>query len=106
MECIELMIVVAIIGILAALAIPAYQDYIARAQVSEAITLAGQYKISISNTYSQTGTCPTLAEIGLKLNTDGGGKYVNSINSITQAETICAVEFTFKSTEVSSGLQG
>lgn len=103
---IELMIVVAIIGILAAIAIPAYQDYIARAQVSEAITLAGQYKISISNTYSQTETCPTLAEIGLKLNTDGGGKYVNSINSITQAGTICAVEFTFKSTEVSSGLQG
>ena len=103
---IELMIVVAIIGVLSAIAIPAYQDYIARAQVSEAITLSSQYKISISHSYSQTGTCPTLAEMGLTSPTSGGGKYVNSINTITQTGTICAVEFTFKNTGVSSGLQG
>ena len=47
---IELMIVVAIIGILAAIAIPAYQDYITRSQVSEAVTLGGGLKANTSET--------------------------------------------------------
>ena len=56
---IELMIVVAIIGILAAIALPAYQDYIARSQVSEAMTLAGGFKTPISVYYSENGSFPT-----------------------------------------------
>ena len=103
---IELMIVVAIIGILAAIAIPAYQDYIARSQVSEAIVLSSQYKIAISHTYSQAGTCPTLAELGLSSPTDAGGHYVESVNTTTLAGTICAVEFSFKNSGISKGLQG
>lgn len=103
---IELMIVVAIIGVLAAIAIPAYQDYIARSQVSEALMLSSQYKIAISDIYSQTATCPTLAEMGLYSPTDAGGSYVNSVNTTTLTGTICAVEFTFKNSGVSQGLQG
>ncbi|OEC89282.1 pilin [Acinetobacter sp. YK3] len=102
---IELMIVVAIIGILAAIAIPAYQDYIARSQVSEVLVLSSQYKIAISNVYSQSSTCPTLAEMGLSSPSDGNGSYVNSVTPITQTGSICAVEFTFKSFGVSKGLQ-
>jgi len=56
---IELMIVVAIIGILAAIAIPAYQDYVARTQMSEAMMLAGGAKTAVAEAWMQTGTMPT-----------------------------------------------
>ncbi len=56
---IELMIVVAIIGILAAIAIPAYQDYIARAQMSEAMNLADGAKASVAEYYMNNGEWPT-----------------------------------------------
>src|SRR5256885_11853123 len=55
---IELMIVVAIIGILAAVAIPAYQDYIARAQVSEAVSLLGAAKTPMAEYISDKGSFP------------------------------------------------
>lgn len=56
---IELMITVAIVGILAAVALPAYQDYTIRAQVSEAISLAGGAKNNVAEVYTQTGAFPT-----------------------------------------------
>ena len=56
---IELMIVVAIIGILAAIAIPAYQDYTIRAQVSEGINLASGAKAAIAEYFMDTGDLPT-----------------------------------------------
>jgi type IV pilus assembly protein PilA len=60
---IELMIVVAIIGILAAVAIPAYQDYIKKSKVSEANTLFAGFKTEIMNVYSDKGTYPTFDEL-------------------------------------------
>jgi type IV pilus assembly protein PilA len=56
---IELMIVVAIIGILAAIAIPAYQNYTIRSQVTEGLSLADGWKTGISEFYAQNGAFPT-----------------------------------------------
>ncbi|MGP4844577.1 pilin [Marinobacter sp. 1Y8] len=61
---IELMIVVAIIGILAAIAIPQYQDYIARAQASEGCTLLGGLKTPIAEYFAVNGAVPSLASGG------------------------------------------
>ena len=58
---IELMIVVAIIGILAAIAIPQYQDYTIRARVSEAVNLASAAKTAVAEFYNANGTMPTSA---------------------------------------------
>ena len=74
---IELMIVVAIIGILAAVAIPAYQDYIARAQVSEAVNLLGSGKTPFAETFSSNGTWPASAT---EVMGNTQGKYTSSIS--------------------------
>ena len=81
---IELMIVVAIIGILAAIAIPAYQDYTIRSQVTEGMTLAGDLKASIAEYTAQVGEWPpTLVELGLgsgAAGADKAGRYVEEVN--------------------------
>jgi len=79
---IELMIVVAIIGILAAIAIPAYQDYTIRSQVSEGLTLAGAAKAAVAESFSQTGTAPANRTVaGMSNNAaDTNGKYVSSVD--------------------------
>ncbi len=78
---IELMIVVAIIAILAAIAIPAYQNYIIRTQVTEGLTLAGSAKSAMEEYYSNHGTWPTSnASAGLANAASITGKYVTSVD--------------------------
>ncbi|ENW1655322.1 pilin, partial [Neisseria gonorrhoeae] len=77
---IELMIVIAIVGILAAVALPAYQDYTARAQVSEAILLAEGQKSAVTEYYLNHGKWPEdNASAGVASSADIKGKYVKSV---------------------------
>ena len=104
---IELMIVIAIIGILAAIAIPSYQNYIAKSQVSEAFTLADGLKTSIS-TNRQAGTC--FADGSKTVSTTAGvdnivGKYGTAvIGAASGGVPPCTITYTFKSTGVSDKL--
>ncbi|EMU3937898.1 pilin [Neisseria gonorrhoeae] len=77
---IELMIVIAIVGILAAVALPAYQDYTARAQVSEAILLAEGQKSAVTEYYLNHGKWPeNNGDAGVANPTEIKGKYVKSV---------------------------
>jgi type IV pilus assembly protein PilA len=75
---IELMIVIAIIGILAAIAIPAYQNYTIRAQVTEGLTLADGWKTAIAEYYANVGTMPA-AIANLAGTSSSVGKYESGI---------------------------
>jgi len=78
---IELMIVVAIIGILAAIAIPAYQDYTIRAQVSEGLSLASAAKASVAEYYVERGAWPSNNDdAGLADKHDIMGKYTEHVS--------------------------
>ena len=77
---IELMIVIAIVGVLAVVALPAYQDYTARAQMSEALTLAEGQKSAVVEYYSDKGTFPTSNQAaGIAAASTITGNYVKSV---------------------------
>ncbi len=100
---IELMIVVAIIGILAAVAIPAYQDYIARSQVSEAISLTAGGKTPMSEYNADKGVWPTTASDVMGTT---AGKYVSAISITTGSNATGSMVLTarMKSTGVNSAI--
>ena len=109
---IELMIVVAIIGILASLAVPAYQDYIARAQISEAMVLADGLKTPVSEAFAQDGNCPANASAissGIPKAVDITGTYVASVTAAGTGSALggCTIMATMKGAgSVSTGLVG
>ncbi|HEZ5128407.1 TPA: pilin [Neisseria meningitidis] len=99
---IELMIVIAIVGILAAVALPAYQDYTARAQVSEAILLAEGQKSAVTEYYLNHGKWPgNNSSAGVASSSEIKGKYVEKVevaNGVITAE--------MKSSGVNKEIQG
>ncbi|HFC7142249.1 TPA: pilin [Neisseria meningitidis] len=99
---IELMIVIAIVGILAAVALPAYQDYTARAQVSEAILLVEGQKSAVTEYYLNHGKWPANnSSAGVATSANIKGKYVEKVevkNGVVTAE--------MKSSGVNKEIQG
>lgn len=101
---IELMIVIAIIGILAAIAIPAYQNYTIRAQVSEANSLVGGVETAFDECYANKGTaaagsCSTLTDIGVTNSILG--TYVASVTATTGV-----IKVTYNATTANKNIQG
>jgi type IV pilus assembly protein PilA len=78
---IELMIVVAIIGILAAVALPAYQDYTVRAKMSEVILAMSACRTSITEVYQSGGSAPGVNGWGCEISAGTGTKYVAAITT-------------------------
>jgi type IV pilus assembly protein PilA len=100
---IELMIVIAIIGILAAIAIPAYQNYTIRAQVTEGLTLADGWKTAIAEYYANVGTWPLQANLtGTCVSV---GKYESSV-TVTAGGTIQITYGKQANTKVSGQILG
>lgn len=102
---IELMIVVAIIAILAAIALPFYLNYTTKAQGSEAFTLAGTAKSAVISYYTEKGSWPANnTSAGLELPDQISGKYVKSV-SISAANDRDLITVQFKSQGVAKPLQ-
>ena len=102
---IELMIVVAIIAILAAIALPAYQDYVARSQVSEGASLASGAKTAVAEQFANTGTFAGIDNTAAGISAAGSitGKYVSGV-TVSDGKISVAFGQPDTSNKISSGL--
>lgn len=107
---VELMISMAIIGIIVSAALPAYQRFIARAQVVDAVNSISGLKADFTSIYSVTGSCPVNGIGGFGIPTDYAGKYVEKIEFSGAIPSVpnstCSFTATFKTTNISLGLSG
>jgi len=103
---IELMIVIAIIGILSAVAIPAYRDYVARSHVKEGTDLSQDLRLGITEFYLVKQRYPAAAaSIGAAANAlSYTGSYVTSVDAFANGENI--IEITYGGPKVSAGVSG
>jgi type IV pilus assembly protein PilA len=100
---IELMIVIAILGILMAIAIPAYQDYAVRAKVSEGINLAGAAKLAVAETWSSRGRLPANnSSAGLPAATSITGPYVSQVEVGTNG--LVSITYTNKEPKINGNI--
>ena len=90
---IELMIVVAIIGILAAVALPAYQDYTTRSKISEVVVMASPAKLAVAETTSSLGALASVTASNSGYSFPGATKYVSNV-VITDATGVVTVTST------------
>lgn len=100
---IELMIVVAIIGILAAVALPAYQDYTIRAKMSEVIGLAAAAKTSVSEYYVSMGRMPTGAGVSGVNTSPAQSTYVSAIVYNRTNSTVADITYTIANLSPATG---
>ena len=99
---IELMIVVAIIGILAAVALPAYQDYTIRAKMTEVIAMAASGKTSVSEYYISMNDMPAATQSGVNTS-PGQSTYVSAISYTRTSATVGAISYTIANLNGPSG---
>ncbi|WP_306801340.1 pilin, partial [Endozoicomonas sp. ONNA1] len=102
----ELMIVVAIIGILAAVAIPQYQNYVARAQLAEPISFIGGYKTALEDYIAQNGEFPqSAAAIGNIISVDNAASIASvGVTGVNPNSTAGAIEATLQTS--ANGMNG
>lgn len=103
---IELMIVVAILGILASVAIPAYQIYIARSQTQEALSLTSGYKTMTVETYHSTGNCPVNGVDDTPAFSAISGAYVEGVSFDQDGSGQCTLTAQFRMSNVAIPLRG
>ncbi len=99
---VELMIVVAIIGVLASISVPLYNDYLSRSKVSEAITLGAGVRIPMQEFLGTWGRWPAIATIGGKTR----GNYVSNIASGKIDDNVYFVETLMKGDAAQKGVYG